>query len=81
MCLSLKQYFSVADNARGAVLLHVSASSERQERRNEIGALTKTTERHILKQKDACDLSVLCFFRLEYFVVSESPIKYYAYTR
>ena len=31
MCLSLTQYLSVADNARDALLLHVSASSERQE--------------------------------------------------
>jgi hypothetical protein len=29
--MSLKQYLSVADNARDVVLLHVSASSERQE--------------------------------------------------
>jgi len=28
---SLKQYLSAADNARDAVLLHVSASSEREE--------------------------------------------------
>jgi len=40
MCLSLTQYLSVADNARDAVLLHVSAASERQERRNETGAMT-----------------------------------------
>jgi hypothetical protein len=31
----LKKYFYVPDNARDAVILHVSASSERQERRNE----------------------------------------------
>ena len=31
MCKTLSQYLSVADNARDAVLLHVSASSERQE--------------------------------------------------
>jgi hypothetical protein len=48
MCLSLKQYLSVADNARDAVILHVSASSERQERRNERGAMMKKTECHIL---------------------------------
>jgi hypothetical protein len=34
---------SVADNARNAFLLHVSASSERQEWRNEKGAMKKTT--------------------------------------
>jgi hypothetical protein len=49
MCLSLKQYLPVADNARDAVLVHVSSSSERQERRNEIGAMTKTTEGNYLK--------------------------------
>ena len=32
MSQSLTQYLSVADNARDGVLLHVSASSERQER-------------------------------------------------
>jgi len=36
---------SVTDNARDAVLLHVSSSSERQELRNETVAMTKTTER------------------------------------
>ena len=48
MCLSLKQYLSVADNARDAVLLHVSTSSEKQEQRNKTGAMMKTTERHVL---------------------------------
>jgi hypothetical protein len=43
MCLPLTQYLSVADNARDAVLLHVSASSERQQQRNETGAMTKIT--------------------------------------
>jgi hypothetical protein len=54
VCLSLKQYLSVADNARHAVLLHVPASSERQEPRNERGAMMKKAERHILKHRDAC---------------------------
>jgi hypothetical protein len=49
MCTSLTQYFSVADNARDAVLLHVSASSERQKYRNETDAITKTTEKPTLK--------------------------------
>jgi hypothetical protein len=39
--MSVTQYLSVADNARDAVLLHVSASSERQELGNETGAMTK----------------------------------------
>jgi hypothetical protein len=47
MCLSIKQYFSVTDNARDALFLHVSPSNERQERRNETGAMTKTSERNI----------------------------------
>jgi hypothetical protein len=51
MCLLLKQYLSVADNARDAVFLHVSAANERQERRNQTGAMTKKTERHILTQR------------------------------
>ena len=63
MCLSLTQYLSVADIARDAVLLHVSASSERQEQGNETGAVKKTTERHILTHSDACVPSVLCFMQ------------------
>jgi hypothetical protein len=42
--MSLTKYLSVADNARDAVLLHVSASSERQERGNETGLMKKKTE-------------------------------------
>jgi hypothetical protein len=57
MFLSLKQYSFVSDNERDAVLLYVSASSERKERRNETGAMTKTTERHILTHSDVCDPS------------------------
>ena len=37
----LTQYLSVADNARDAVLLHVSASSERQECGNNLGLMKK----------------------------------------
>jgi hypothetical protein len=59
MCLSLKLYLSVADNARHAVLLHVPASSERQDRRNETSAMTKTTERNDLTHSDACITSAL----------------------
>jgi len=58
MCLSVTQNLSVADNARDAVLLHVSASSERQEWRNETGAMTKTTELHKVAHSDARFLSV-----------------------
>jgi hypothetical protein len=43
MYLSLTHYLSVADNARDVVLLHVSASSERQEQRNKTGVMKKTT--------------------------------------
>jgi hypothetical protein len=55
MCLSLTQYLSVVDNARYAVLLHVSTSSERQERGNETGAMTKKTKQHMFKQSHSCD--------------------------
>jgi len=48
MCLSRMHYLSVADNARDAVLVHVSASNEGEERRNETGAMMTKTERHIL---------------------------------
>ena len=41
--------FCVSDNARDAVLLHVSASSERQEEGNETGSIKKRTKRQILK--------------------------------
>jgi hypothetical protein len=54
MFLSLKQYSYVADNTGDAVLLHVSASSERQERRNETSIMTKRTARHILTHSDVC---------------------------
>jgi hypothetical protein len=69
MCLSLKQYLYVADNARDAVLIHVSASSERQERRNETGAMTKTTKCHILTHSNACGPSVLFFYKVVYLVL------------
>jgi hypothetical protein len=46
-----KQCLSVADNARDAVLFHVSASNERQERRKEKDAMKKTTERHVVAQR------------------------------
>jgi hypothetical protein len=59
MCLSLKQYLSVADNARDAVLLHVSASSERQEYRNEIIEMMKKKEQHTLTHSDACGSTFL----------------------
>jgi len=59
MCLSVTQYLSVADNARDSVLLHVSASSEKQEWRNKTGAMTKTTELHKTAHSDARFLSVL----------------------
>ena len=61
MCLWLKQYLSVADNARDAVFLHVSAASERQERRNETGSMTKKTYRHILTHSNVSDL-LSCVF-------------------
>jgi len=56
------QYLSVADNERDAVFLHVSASSEREEWRNETDAMTKTRERHILNHSNACGPSGLCCY-------------------
>jgi hypothetical protein len=49
MHLHIANYLSVADNAGDAVLLHVSASSERQECGNKIG-LKKTKKHQILKR-------------------------------
>ena len=69
MYKSLTQYLSVADNARDAVLLHVSASNERQECRNEMGAMTNVRERHTLTHSHACDHSVLCFYSIHHLVV------------
>ena len=60
---------SVADNARDAVLLHVSTPSERQEWRNETGVIKETTERHILTHSDGRGLSVLCFYTTEHLAV------------
>jgi hypothetical protein len=65
MCMSLNLDLSVADNARDAVLIHVSASSERQEWRNKTDAMMKTTERHVLTHTDACRPSILCFYKLD----------------
>jgi hypothetical protein len=59
---------SVADNATDAVLLHVSASSERQEWRNKTTAMTKTTKRHVLKHSYACDPSLLWFYTVQHLV-------------
>ena len=59
MCLWLMQYLSAADNARDAVLLHVSASRERQEWGNETGAMMKKKVQHTLTQGDACDSTFL----------------------
>ena len=69
ICLSLTQYLCVADNAGDAVLLYVSASSERQEWRNETGAMKKTTELNNVAHSDACGPSVLCFYTTEHLVM------------
>jgi L-rhamnose mutarotase len=50
MYKTLFQYLSVADNERDAVLLHVSASSERQEWGNETSSIKKKTEQNKLTQ-------------------------------
>jgi hypothetical protein len=63
-------YLSVADNARYAVLLHVSASSERQKLGNETGAMKKKIgHRHILTHSDAWVPSVMYFYSIEHLVV------------
>jgi len=49
MCVSPTEDLFVADSAKGAVLLHISASSERQECGDETGILKKRTKRQILK--------------------------------
>ena len=46
--MSLTICLSVADAARDAVLLHVSSSSERQERKNGTGAMKKRTEQFLV---------------------------------
>jgi hypothetical protein len=52
---------SVADNARDAVLLHVPASSERQECGKETGLMTQEKEYQNLKRSDICG-SFACTF-------------------
>ena len=69
MCKSLMQYWSVADSARDAVFVHVSASSERQERGSKRGAKTKTTEQRTLTHSDVSGHSGLCFYTVELLVV------------
>jgi adenine C2-methylase RlmN of 23S rRNA A2503 and tRNA A37 len=59
--LLLTQCLSVTDNETDAVLLHVSASSKRQEGRNELGAMEKKTESHILIHTDAVGLPSYAF--------------------
>ena len=59
----------VADNAGDAVLLHVSASSERQEWGNEAGAMKNKTEQHTLTHSDSCGLSVLCIYSIAHLIV------------
>ena len=68
MCLSLTQYLSAADNARDAVLLHVSASSARQRTKILNSCNEKKPERHILTHIHSCDPSVLCFYTLKHLV-------------
>jgi len=55
MCTSLTRYLFFTDNARDAVLLHVSASSEGQEYRKGTDAITRTAEQHTLTYSHACD--------------------------
>ena len=59
---------SVADNARDAVFVHVSAASERQEWGKETGAIRKTTEQRTLTHSDASGHSGLYFYTVEQLV-------------
>jgi len=70
---------SVADNARDAVFVHVSALSERQECGNETGAITKTTEHQIVTQSKICGHSSLFSYTVELLVV-KFKITHYTYT-
>jgi hypothetical protein len=56
------QYLSVADSAREADFIHVSASGERQEWPSKTGAITKTKEERMLTRSDASGHSGLCFY-------------------
>ena len=60
MCKTLTQDLSVADNERYAVLLHVSASSERKVLTNKTGAMTEPRELYILTHSDGCGPSLFC---------------------
>jgi hypothetical protein len=57
--MSITKYLSVADNARYAVLLHVSASSERQEWGNTTAIMKKRKRHQILKHNVVCVLLFL----------------------
>jgi hypothetical protein len=59
--MSLTNYLSVADNARDAVLLHVPASSERQECGNETGPVTERTQQQIVTHTTAMPVAPLAF--------------------
>ena len=69
MCLSLTKFLSVADNEGDALLLHVSASNEVQEWRNEKDAMTQTTELHKVAHNDVCGPSILFIYTIEHPVV------------
>jgi hypothetical protein len=62
------QYLSVADNAREALFLHISASSERQEWGNKTGVIIKTKKQRTLTHSDASGHSILCFYTAEQLV-------------
>jgi hypothetical protein len=52
---------SVADNARDAVLIHVSTSNERQECGNKTGTMMKRAKHQILANSVVCVPIVLLF--------------------
>jgi hypothetical protein len=63
--MSLTKYLSVADNARDAVLLHVSASSKEQERADKTGITKKRMEHQIMKLSDVHGSAFFYFYLIQ----------------
>ena len=71
----LTMHLSVADNARDAVLLHVSASSEGQEWGNKTGSMTKRAKHQILANSEVCVPIVLLV------PLNIAAVMYYVYVK
>jgi hypothetical protein len=63
--MSLTKYLSLTDNARDAVLLHVSASSKEQERGDKTGITKKIMERQIIKLSDVYGSAFFYFYLMQ----------------